>query len=139
MLNRQEKIQYLKQYRQALSRFLSLAAERDEWLSIGLGVPWQADTPVKGSSQMPSKIALAAERREALLPEIERELSQCRMKRAEIVALIEAITPEEQQHVLRLVYINGYTWDIVAATMGYSTRQARRLHDQALDDLYFVY
>ncbi len=136
MLNRQDKIDFLRQYRRAFNIYLSLIAERDEWLSFSLGSASSQGEPVKSSNPNPSKVALAAEQRDAMIVEIEREMSRCRAARLEVSAVIENIEHEQHQRVLRLVYINGFSWAEVEANTGYCVRQARRLHDQALDELY---
>lgn len=47
---------------------------------------------------------------------------------------IEHLEPRERA-IIRLHYIQGYTWEQVAVEMGYSWRQVHRIHGKALEKL----
>lgn len=55
----------------------------------------------------------------------------CRTKQAALDA-IDAVEEANLREVLELYYLDGYTWDQVAQTMGYDVRQVYRLHGVAL-------
>ena len=55
----------------------------------------------------------------------------CRIKRLAMEA-IESVDEMRYREVLELYYLDGYTWDKVAETMGYDVRHITRLHGKAL-------
>ena len=55
----------------------------------------------------------------------------CRVKRLAMEA-IEAVEEMRLREVLELYYLDGYTWEKVAETMGYDVRHITRLHGKAL-------
>lgn len=54
------------------------------------------------------------------------------MLRAEAGALIDTVPDEGLRVLLRYRYLNGATWEHIAHRMGYSCKQAHRLHEKAL-------
>lgn len=63
----------------------------------------------------------------------ERLRDMCRMKR-EAQAAIDRVEDARYREVLELYYIDRYTWEQVATTMGYDVRHITRLHGEALRD-----
>ena len=55
----------------------------------------------------------------------------CTVKRLAMEA-IEAVEEMRYREVLELYYLDGFTWEKVAETMGYDVRHATRLHGKAL-------
>ena len=55
----------------------------------------------------------------------------CKIKRLAMEA-IEGVEEMRYREVLELYYLDGYTWDKVAETMGYDVRHVTRLHGKAL-------
>ena len=56
------------------------------------------------------------------------------MVRLKLAAMdaIDAVEESRLREVLELYYIDGFTWEQVAKTMGYEPRQVFRLHGKAL-------
>ena len=63
----------------------------------------------------------------------ERLRDMCRMKR-EAQAAIDRVEDARYRELLELYYIDRYTWEQVATTMGYDVRHITRLHGEALRD-----
>lgn len=61
----------------------------------------------------------------------ERLRDMCRMKR-EAQAAIDRVEDARYRELLELYYIDRYTWEQVATTMGYDVRHVTRLHGEAL-------
>lgn len=59
----------------------------------------------------------------------------CRTKQAALDA-IDAVEEANLREVLELYYLDGYTWDQVAQTMGYDRRHVTRLHGIALGKIH---
>lgn len=55
-------------------------------------------------------------------------------EQAHVEEMIESLDPRARR-LLRLRYIDGLTWEDVGEAMGYSERQANRIHDDALEKL----
>lgn len=53
----------------------------------------------------------------------------------EVYKCIEKLEDETEKRVLRLKYLEGYSWDQVADDMGYSVRQIHNIHKKALGNL----
>ena len=49
--------------------------------------------------------------------------------------LIKRVPDERLQNLLILRYVDGLTWEVVAAQMNYEVRQVHRLHGDALEQV----
>lgn len=58
----------------------------------------------------------------------------CKIKRLAMEA-IEAVEEMRYREVLELYYLDGYTWEQVADTMHYTTRNVTMLHGKALQKI----
>ncbi len=54
---------------------------------------------------------------------------------ADIDHAIAALVDPGEQHVLRLRYIEGWSWTKVSLTIHYSKSQTKRIHERALEHL----
>lgn len=130
----QDKIAWLKRYRDDLEPLRSLVVEAQEVRSIaeGLSMNWSG-MPSGGDG--PTKVERAMEALEALGEQITAEKDMLLAQRAEIVKAIESIQDKRQRDVLRYLYINGFSWPEVSAWTGYDKRYVHRLHNRAVDSL----
>lgn len=53
----------------------------------------------------------------------------------DIYKKIEKMEDETEKRVLRLKYLEGYSWEQVAEEIGYSVRQIHNIHKRALENL----
>lgn len=130
----QDKIAWLKRYRDDLEPLRSLVVEAQEVRSIaeGLSMNWSG-MPSGGDG--PTKAERAVEALEALGEQIAAEKDMLLARRAEIIKAIESIQDKRQRDVLRYLYINGFSWPEVSAWTGYDKRYVHRLHNRAVESL----
>ena len=67
-----------------------------------------------------------------LQTEINRDIYRLIEVKSQIVTAIKSVDNKEYQTLLELRFLCGYTWEEVAAKMGYSIQHTYRMRDQAL-------
>ena len=67
--------------------------------------------------------------------EIDTDIDQLVAIRDEIKAVIESVEDDRERLLLQYRYLDGKTFEWIAAEMNYSWRQIHRLHSQALTNL----
>ena len=67
--------------------------------------------------------------------EIDTDIDQLVAIRDEIKAVIESVEDDRERLLLQYRYLDGKTFEWIAAEMNYSCRQIHRLHSQALTNL----
>ncbi len=66
-------------------------------------------------------------------------ISEYLSKSGQVEQTINALQNTKHREVLKLKYIDGYTWPEVAERMHYDERQCRRIHAVALERLFGVH
>lgn len=73
------------------------------------------------------------------LKQVRKTLLQMRYRKwflyLDIYNKIEKMEDETEKRVLRLKYLEGYSWEQVAEEIGYSIRQIHNIHKRALENL----
>ena len=128
-----EKLHYLRSYRDIIAEIDRLSDEIDRWRSMAEKVtPSLSLAPGGGSGD---RIASAVERIDACITKRQQEMEALCARRADIGASIDAVPDERLARLLRLRYIDGYTYEHIAVVMNYSYKQTRRLHAKAINVL----
>lgn len=65
--------------------------------------------------------------------QLKREIAEMGQRWKEIHDTIEAVSNIDERLILRLRYIQGYTWDEIGAELHYSRSQVFRIHDAAIN------
>ena len=90
---------------------------------------------VQSSSKIHDPIAESA----AAIADMERMQSgyfqEAKVVLEEIMQTIKRVQDERLQNLLILRYVDGLTWEVVAAQMNYEGRQVHRLHGDALEQV----
>ena len=129
----EQKKAYLRSYRKAKAEAKSIQDSIDELrlnkMSPSMG--GQDGMPRGSGSSDLSDYA-------ARLDELERELKAKQMRATilmiEIESEIENMDNATERTLLRYRYIRGYTWEKIAAELGYSWRQVHNIHRSALQN-----
>lgn len=73
------------------------------------------------------------------LKQVRKMLFQARYRKwflyLDIYKKIEKMEDETERRVLRLKYLEGYSWEQVAEEIGYSVRQIHNIHKKSLENL----
>lgn len=108
-----------------LEQIASLTALAAKCTSAITGVP---RNPNHGESQM----ADAVEKIVDLQTEINCDMHELVDLKRKIVSAIKAVDNKEYQTLLELRFLCGYSWEEVAAKMGFSIQHTFRMRDRAL-------
>lgn len=130
-LENRRKKEYLRSYLVSVDKQKQIEREieelRESSMSAGTRPP---DGLPHGNNS--SDLSGYAAQVDSLLRELDIQKEKCIGLRREITAAIESMTDMKESLLLRLKYINGDTFDQIAADIGYSYRQTLRLHGAAL-------
>ena len=127
--------EYLEQHIQLKKDIKRLMEERQRWEDLALKItPSYSDTPVSGSAGT-GKIQTAIEQIEEWEAELDRMISEQLKLRKEIEITISKVKTKEYQTLLRLRYINGFTWERVSEEMHYGYQWTHKLHRRALEEV----
>lgn len=131
----EDKKAYLRQYRAALHAAQDAARRLDEFrqANAGLKAVIISDMPKGGGTprDLSDYVAKLDEMEGDLLTAVE----AYRTKAQAVEHVIDRVTDETQARLLRLRYLDGYTFERIAVAMSYSWRQVMRLHYRAVCDL----
>lgn len=131
-MTNQDKIAWLRRYREAVAEQDRLMGEIAQWRSLAEKVsPTLSSLPKGGGG--PGRMISAVEHINALEAELADQIVERVTTRREIGQAIDRVQDERLSRLLRLRYINGLTWERVAVEMDYSYMQVCRLHGKALD------
>ena len=131
----QDKIKHLKRYI-ILDREISRKVEEVLRLRANLEKVTSVLTPEpKGGGSIYPKQEDYITRIADLEADINQDIDQLLNIRKEIVTTIEAVEDDRERLLLQYRYLDGYTFEWIAAEMKYSWRQIHRLHSQALVNL----
>ena len=130
----QEKVAFLRQYRDSVNREKMLEEElaelrsRAEGLTLALnGIP---GTPSDGSA-----LPRAVEKLMDAQSRLHDQVSECFTIRSQVVQAIGTVKDEKQQNVLRRRYILGQSFTQIADEMHLVTRRVYQLHKIGVNSL----
>ena len=129
----EKKKEYLKSYKKALRREQRIL---DEIQCLRLDKMFPSivqDGMPHGSSQ--TDLSGYAATLDEMIEDLKRERLEKVKIRKKIERSIRNLENEDEQEVLRLRYINELAWGEVAEEMGFSTRRATQIHENALLNL----
>ena len=131
-MNLQEKKDYLKQYRQLDSEIRQLLLEKSEIFELGPKITPTYSAVPKGTGSG-DKIQSTIEKLEKQEDKINQKIEQRMKVKEEIETALNTVTDQRLKLLLRYRYINGCTWEDIAAKMCYSYMHVYRLHGKALN------
>lgn len=120
--------EYLQQYTRLNREIDRLMEEKKRWEDLALKVAPGYD----GSSGSGTGRIQAVEQIDEWEQRIDQKVDQLVALREEIEGVIGKLKNPDFQTLLRLRYINGYTWELVAVEMHYSYQWVCKLHGRAL-------
>ena len=133
-MTNQDKIAWLRRYREAAAEQDRLMAEIARWRSLAERVsPTLSGMPA--GSGGPARMIAAVERLDELEAELAEQIVERVATRREIGQAIDRVPDERLARLLRLRYIDGSTLEKIAVEMHYCYKQTKRLHWRALDVL----
>ena len=131
MLDNQQKIRYLKQYRQLKQEF---EESQERYLELKEKV---ISTPIQHLSDMPKgnskrdKIGDSL----ALLEEVEAKKFKLLNKYIKIQNIIFNVEDTLERRLLRFRYVDGLSFESIAHELSYTWRHVHRIHSRALKNL----
>ena len=132
-MTNQEKIRYLRRYREGEQEIRQLERELEVWRSRAEKI-----TPGGGegggggrSDRIQNAVGMLVELQEKLAD----QLAALARMREEIVREIDRVEEPQLCRLLKLRYLQGMTWEQIAVEMNYSFRQVLRMHGEALNHL----
>lgn len=129
-----EKVRWLRRYRDSLSRERELAEELDQLHSRACKVT-PALTGMPGGGGDGQSLPRAVESIIRAQQELDAQSNQCSAIRREIVAAFEQITNPRDHEILRRRYILGQRWEEIAVAMHLEYRWVTRSHHRAVDKM----
>lgn len=66
---------------------------------------------------------------------LNRKMNECIRLEVRIRSDIDRLPDGKERELLRLRYIDGYTWEQIASQMGYALRHVHRIHGSALHNM----
>lgn len=136
VLSNQDKIKYLKRYVWLNKKIDRKYAEIERWRTmLGKVTAQYTSQPKGGGSIYKSSDINIVDKIVDLEAELNNEIDQLIDIRAEIEAVIAAVEDDRERLLLQYRYLDGKTFEWIAAKMNYSWRQIHRLHSRALTNL----
>ena len=130
----EEKVAWLRRYRQALRRQAELEQEVEQLDSAAKRVtPMLSGMP--GGPGDGNALPRAVENLLEAKAELEAQCDICGDIRREVVAAIEQVTNQRDHEILRRRYIIGQKWEQIAVEMELDARWVRRLHRKSLETM----
>lgn len=130
-MTNQEKIQFLRQYRNVLQKVEMLKRDLIRWRELGEKVTPSLTGMPQGGQNVPK-----VEQSAIMICDIEKEINERIKQLSElymrILSAIDAVDDISLQNLLHRRYIEGQTFEQIAYEMNYSWRHARRKHQVAL-------
>ena len=130
---RQEKVQWLKRFRQTNSEIILCCEGIQFWQEKGTQMAGCYEWKVRGGPHQ--DIGDIAARIVDIQFQLYHKMVDLMVLQREIQGKINAISDPRLRHLLELRYLEGLTMEAAAERMNYSWRQVQRLHVQALDAL----
>lgn len=131
-MTNQDKIAWLRRYREAAAEQDRLMAEIARWRSLAERVsPTLSGMPAGGGG--PGRMISAVEHINALEAELAEQLAERVATRREIGQAIGRVPDERLARLLRLRYIDGMTWEKIAVQMDMTYQWVCQLHGKSLE------
>lgn len=128
----QEKVKFLKRYKQIDKEIDQLLLEKSEIFSLGTKItPTYSDMP-KGTGAS-DKVQSTVEKLGALEKKIDSKIDEWYEAKLNIEKAIHTVESDTLRLLLRYRYINGWTWEKIAVEMNYAYRNVTRLHGKAIN------
>lgn len=128
----QEKVNFLKRYKQIDDEINQLLLEKSEIFSLGTKVtPTYSDMP-KGMGES-DKVQSTVEKLGDLEKRINDKIDEWYEAKLDIEKAIHTVESDKLRLLLRYRYINGWTFEQIAVQMHYTWRQINRLHKKAIN------
>lgn len=125
--------EYLEQYAGLKYEIRQLLEEQQRWRDLATRItPSYSPAPVRASGGA-GKIQNAVEQIEEWEEALTKKISEQLAMRKEIETVLERVKVPEYRMLLKLRYINGYTWERVADETGYTRRHVLKMHIKALE------
>lgn len=128
----QEKVKFLKRYKQIDKEINQLLLEKREIFSLGTKItPTYSDMP-KGTGAS-DKVQSTVEKLEEHERKIDVKIDDWYEAKLNIEKAIHTVESDTLRLLLRYRYINGWTWEKIAVEMNYAYRNVTRLHGKAIN------
>ena len=128
----QEKVKFLKRYKQIDKEITQLLREKSEIFSLGTKItPTYSDMP-KGTNES-DKVQSTVEKLEEYERKIDIKIDDWCEAKLDIEKAIHTVESDALRLLLRYRYINGWTFEQIAVQMNYTWRQINRLHKKAIN------
>lgn len=133
-MSNQQKITYLKKYREAMEEINIAVGELEQWQEIATRISPQYSGMPHGSDGT-DKLQTAALEIAELKDRIQQNIHQAQLVREQVRKLIDSVPEHNLRSLLLLRYIEGKKWEEIAVEMRYDYRWVLRLHSKALNRL----
>ena len=128
----QEKVKFLKRYKQIDKEITQLLREKSEIFSLGTKItPTYSDMP-KGTNES-DKVQSTVEKLEEYERKIGIRIDDWCEAKLDIEKAIHTVESDALRLLIRYRYINGWTFEKIAVQMHYDYRWVRRLHRKAVN------
>ncbi len=128
----QEKVNFLKRYKQIDDEINQLLLEKSEIFSLGTKVtPTYSDMP-KGMGES-DKVQSTVEKLGDLEKRINDKIDEWYEAKLDIEKAIHTVESDKLRLLLRYRYINGWTFEQISVQMSREYRWVRRLHRKAVN------
>lgn len=128
----QEKVKFLKRYKQIDKEINQLLLEKREIFSLGTKVtPTYSDMP-KGTKES-DKVQSTVEKLGDLEKRINDKIDEWYEAKLDIEKAIHTVESDKLRLLLRYRYINGWTFEQISVQMSREYRWVRRLHRKAVN------
>lgn len=128
----EEKVAWLRRYRDSLRRERELAEELERLQSEATRItPLLSGMP--GGPGDGQKVPRAVERIVQAQQELQEQVDRCADVRGEIAAAIAQVTDYRDNEILRRRYILGQRFEEIATEVGVDCRWVRRIHKKLVD------
>lgn len=131
-MTNQDKIAWLRRYREAVAEQDRLMDEIKSWRSLAERVSPALSCLPRGSGG-PGRMISAVEHINALEAELAEQIVERVSTRREIGQAIGRVPDERLARLLRLRYIDGMTWEKIAVQMDMTYQWVCKLHGKSLE------
>lgn len=132
MMTNAEKQAYLMQYQTAERRINRLIDEKTLWMEKAIAISPTYSAVPKNKGNDSNRVQRAVERIIEVERDLDAEIDRQVDLRLSIEAAIQTLTDDRLQDVMRYRYIDGMTWESIAAVMHFTYQWVCKLHGQAL-------
>lgn len=133
-MNYEEKVHWLRRYRDALQLEEELRQELEDQRSRACKTT-AALTGMPGGGGDGQALPRAVESIIAAQQELQAQINLCGATRREVVAVIDQIEEERGHEILRRRYLLGQRFEQIAVEMCLEYRWVRRLHKRAVENI----